>query len=401
MSRLLVDQKVCTLCGVCAEVCPFGAIDVKDQVVVGEDCRLCGICVKECPAGALRIEKEEAAAPTTDLSAYKGVMVFVEQRGGVIQEVAIELIGKALELAGSLGEQVSCVLVGCDVTAEAKELLHYGVDRVYLYDHPELRHFRIEPYTAACMDAVEKEKPSIILVGATRLGRSLGPRLATRLRTGLTADCTILEVRENGDLVQTRPAFGGNVMARILTPHHRPQMATVRYKVMAPAQRRAEKSGEIVRCSVSPEMLRSSIEVIDVYPEPPAASIAEADVIVAGGRGLSRKEDLSLLEELAELLGGMVAVTRPLVEAGWAPHTRQVGLSGRTIRPKLLIACGISGAIQFVAGMKGAETVVAINKDKDAPIFAAAHYGVVGDLYEVVPRLIAKLRSGQQVEEAV
>ena len=394
MSRMRVDQELCILCGQCVEVCPFNGVEMRaDAIEFTDSCRLCRVCIKACPVNAIWLEKSEPAG-TVDKEQYKGVLVFAEQRQGKVQPVTYELIGKGLELAGKLGEAVAVYLAGSNLASEAEALLDYGVDRVYLYDHPALERFRIEPYTALMVDLVEQIKPNIILMGATSVGRSLAPRVAARLRTGLTADCTLLDVKPNGDLVQTRPAFGGDVMAQIVTPRHRPQMATVRHKVMPMADKVSKPHGEVVRCPVDEGLLKSGIEILRFRPYEAVSSITDAEVIVAAGRGIGKPEGLELLGELARLLGGVVGVTRPLVEQGWADYTQQIGMSGRTVRPKLYIACGISGAIQHVAGMRGSEVIFAINTDPNAPIFDAAHYGLVGDLYEIVPALIEALQKG-------
>ncbi|NMB44835.1 MAG: electron transfer flavoprotein subunit alpha [Firmicutes bacterium] len=394
MSGMRVDQDLCTLCGQCVEACPFGGVEMRDQSIEFTDsCRLCRLCIKACPTSAIWLEKSEAVG-AVDKAQYKGVLVFAEQRQGKVQPVTYELIGKGLELAGELGEQVAVFLAGSKIESEAGKLLEYGVDRVYLYDHPELEHFRIEPYTGIMVDLVREIKPNIILMGATSVGRSLAPRVAARLRTGLTADCTSLSVKGNGDLVQTRPAFGGNVMAQIVTPRHRPQMATVRHKVMPMAAKVTKPDGQIVHCKIEESSLQSGIKIVGFKPYQVASSITDAEIIVAAGRGIARPEGLELLGELADQLGGVMGVTRPLVEQGWADYTQQVGMSGRTVRPRLYIACGISGAIQHVAGMRGADVIFAINTDPDAPIFDVAHYGLVGDLYEVVPALTQVLKEG-------
>lgn len=393
MSGVLVDRDACTLCGACIDACPFGAIEIKDsQLVITEECRLCGACVEACPQGALSIPE---AAPTgqVDLGAYSGVLVFVEQTEGKIHPVSYEMIGKGLDLARSLGQKLYCLIAGHRIRQQAADLLNYGPDAVYSYDHPALRYYRVEPYANAVFDLVKEIRPNIILIGATHVGRSLAPRVATRLRTGLTADCTSLDVRENGDLVQTRPAFGGNVMARILTPHHRPQMATVRYKVMERAARVENPHGVLQERTLPLGDLQSGIEIVDIVQSAAAASITEADIIVSAGRGAGNERGLALVSELAQSIGGVVGGSRPLVEQGLLSHMQQVGLSGRTVRPKLYVACGISGAVQHVAGMQGSDCIIAINKDRNAPIFEVAHVAVVGDIYEVLPRLIELIGS--------
>jgi electron transfer flavoprotein alpha subunit len=327
--------------------------------------------------------------------ACKGVMIFAESYEGRFEPVTYELIGKARELAGKTDQEVICVAVGHPLDEIARDLLNYPVDRVLVYDAPLYSRFVAGVYAAALEDAILQEKPSVVLIGATPVGRSLAPRVAVRFRTGLTADCTVLDIRPNGDLVQTRPAFGGNIMATIVTRNARPQMATVRHKVMPRAERLDSKQGVLVSKTVSADHavaeLAKHMAAIKVKSElalPKAESISDAKVIVACGRGIRAQEDLSMFEELAERLGGVLAGSRPLVEKGWIPAAKQVGQSGRTVRPDLYIACGISGAIQHIAGMSGSTTIVAINQDKDAPIFETANYGLVGDMYDIIPELL-------------
>ena len=329
---------------------------------------------------------------------WKGVMVFAECSGGRFEPVTYELLGKARELADKTGQTVSCVAIGAGMKDAARDLLFYPVDRVLVYDAREFHHFTSGAYSAALEDAVLQERPSVVLIGATPLGRSLAPRVAVRFRTGLTADCTGLDIRPSGELVQTRPAFGGNIMATILTRDARPQMATVRPKVMPRAERVSGVRGVIVDKQVSaPSALANlaqhlrAVRPVSEIPQPKAESIADAKVIVTCGRGVRSAKDLKMFGLLAERLGGVLACSRPLVEKGWQPASRQVGQSGRTVRPDVYIACGISGAIQHVAGMSGSRTVIAINSDRNAPIFETANYGLVGDVYEVVPELLKAL----------
>jgi electron transfer flavoprotein alpha subunit len=307
--------------------------------------------------------------------------------------VTFELLGKARELAATTGEPVRALLLGHGVERAARELLHYGAEEVLVYDHPALKDFRIDAYAAAFEDCIHRSRPSTILVGATAVGRQLAPRVAARMRTGLTADCTVLQMRPDTDLVQIRPAFGGNIMAQILTPNHRPQMATVRYKVMDAPRRAAAATGKIVHREIADDKLASRVEVLETRRKPAEQAIDAADTLVVAGRGIKKESDLQVLRELAELLDGQLACTRPLVENGWVEARRQIGLSGRTVRPRLIVTCGVSGAIQFVAGMNHSETIVAINKDEKAGIFKAAHYGLVGDLYAIVPRLIESIKA--------
>lgn len=392
MPTISVSKDKCIKCGLCERVCPFKAIAmVEGYPEFNGNCRFCGACVSACPVQAITIRREEPVKEI-DLSQYRGVMVFAEQREGRVAPVVYELIGKGRELAGKLGEPLYAVLLGYNVREEAENLLRYGLDKVFLYDHSSLERFRDDPYTQLIAELVEEVKPSIILIGATSIGRSLGPKLASRLKTGLTADCTSLDVDEKGNLIQTRPAFGGNIMATILTPNHRPQMATVRYKVMTKAESVENPRGEIEEREVNPEELVDRTIVLSFQREEGEVSIAEADVIVSGGRGLGGPEGFKLLEELAQLLGGAVGASRSAVDEGWISYSHQVGLSGRTVRPKLYIACGISGAVQHLAGMQTSEVIVAINKDPNAPIFKVATYGIIGDLYEVIPELIKKIK---------
>lgn len=393
MASLSFNQDLCTLCGQCVEKCPFGALEIRDdKVEINASCKMCKLCVKNCPVEAVTLVEDEEKQ-SVDKNAWRGIMVFVEQEETGVHPVAFELIGKAKELAAKIGHPVYVVLVGGEKTKDqAEELLHYGVDKVYVYAHEALAHFRGDVYTNVMEDCIRKVKPTVVLVGATSLGRSLAPACATRFRTGLTADCTVLDMKENTDLVQIRPAFGGNIMAQIITTNTRPQFATVRYKVMNTAERTAP-AGEIVSCEVTEEMLVSGMEVISSEIIEKTKGIEEEEILVVGGRGLKKQEDLELLKELADALGGQVATTRPLVEKGWNDVTRQIGLSGRTVKPKLIITCGVSGAVQFAAGMDGSECIVAINTDPEAPIFKIANYCIVKDLYMIVPKLIEAVKA--------
>jgi electron transfer flavoprotein alpha subunit len=377
------------------KVCPFGAIENKNgKVEISAACKMCKMCVKKGPAGIVEFMEEDI--PKIDKSLWKGIAVYVDHVEGDIHPVTFELIGKARELATKVNFAVYAVFIGYNIKDKAEELLHYGVDEVFIYDYAELKDFRIEPYTAAFEDFVKKVKPSALLVGATTVGRSLAPRIAARFRTGLTADCTILEMKDNTDLVQIRPAFGGNIMAQIICPNTRPQMATVRYKVMNAPERTVKTSGKVNICDINISKLNSNIEVLKVTHKEIEESISDAEVIVAAGRAIKSEKDMAMIYELAELLGGQVAGTRPLVEAGWIDAKKQIGLSGRTVKPKLIIAVGISGAVQFTAGMNNSDRIFAINSDPKASIFNAAHYGIVGDVYEIVPSLIAKLKGNNK-----
>ena len=391
MAKIAVLERKCTGCGLCAKNCPFGAIDMKEgKPELNAACKVCGICVKACPEKA--IVKLETKVDKVDKSQWKDILVFAEAHGGRLHPVSLELIGKAKDLAGPVGFSVKAVLVGSGLSAFAEELRHYGVSEVAVYDDEALSFFRADAYAACVEDYIKYAHPSVVLVGATSLGRSLAPRLATRFHTGLTADCTKLELRENTDLVQIRPAFGGNIMAQIITTNTRPQFATVRYKVMNTPVRSDEAAGEILIRRIPKTVSESRVTCVSVTPVPPKKSISDAEILVVGGRGLQKEADLELVKELAALLGGDWATSRPLVEKGWTTNDRQIGLSGRTVRPRLIITCGVSGAIQFTACMNASDHIVAINSDPDAPIFQVAHVAIVGDLYDILPRLIRQLK---------
>ena len=391
MAQIAVLERKCTGCGLCQKNCPFGAIDMKDgKPELNAACKVCGICVKNCPEKA--ILKLETKVESVDKSLWNHILVFAEVSGGRLHPVSLELIGKAQELAKPVGFKVNAILVGSGVSAYGEELRHYGVSEVAVYDDPALSYFRADAYAACVEDYIKFRKPSVVLVGATSLGRSLAPRLSTRFHTGLTADCTRLELRENTDLVQIRPAFGGNIMAQIITTNTRPQFATVRYKVMDQPARQEQASGDILPRKLPKAVAESRVSHVSTVPVPAGKSISDAEILVVGGRGLQKESDLDLVKELAALLGGDWAVSRPLVEKGWAGNDRQIGLSGRTVRPKLIITCGVSGAIQFTACMNASDHIVAINTDPEAPIFNVAHIAMVGDLYDILPKMIRQLK---------
>lgn len=387
-----VIKEKCKGCSICANNCPFSAITMEEKVaVIGSSCTGCGVCVEKCPFGA--IEKTEEEREVKDLSAYKGVWVFAEQREKKIMPVVIELLGEGKKLAAEVGCELCAVLCGSDVEGLADELFEYGADKVYIADAPELEKYTTDGYTKVIFEAIEEYKPEIVLLGATHIGRDLGPCLAVKANTGLTADCTMLEIdSEDKKIKQTRPAFGGNLMATIVCPNHRPQMSTVRPGVMAKADRVPGKKGEIVKLNVSfkeGDIRTKVLEVVKSVKE--TVSLTDAEIIVAGGMGLGKAEGFDLLKELADKLGGIVAASRAAVDAGWIDHAYQVGQTGTTVKPKIYIACGISGAIQHVAGMQNAEQIIAINTAENAPIFEVADYGIVGDLYKVIPAMIEEL----------
>ena len=391
MAQIAILQRKCTGCGLCQSNCPFGAIDMTEQgPELNAACKVCGICVKSCPQKA--IVRLETKSVSVDKSGWNDILVFAEFSGNRLHPVSLELIGKARTLAKAVpGFKVRAVLVGNGVSACAEELRHYGVAEIAVYDDPALGYFRADAYAACVEDYIRSCRPSVVLVGATALGRSLAPRIATRFHTGLTADCTKLELRENTDLVQIRPAFGGNIMAQIVTPNTRPQFATV----MDAPIREAAAAGNVLARRLPAGVKASRANLVSAFPVPPRKTISDAEILVVGGRGLRKESDLSLVQELAELLGGDWAVTRPLVEKGWAGNDRQIGLSGRTVRPRLIITCGVSGAIQFTACMNASEHIVAINTDRTAPIFETAHVAIVGDLYDTIPVLINELKEAR------
>ena len=391
MAQIAVIERKCTGCEQCVSACPFSAIDmIGGKAQMNAACKVCGLCLKQCPQGA--IIRLETKVDSVDKTKWSDILVFAEQSEGSLHPVCLELIGEAQRLAAGKDQKVKAVILGGHVEDCARELRHYGVDEVHVYEGEELSFFRADAFAACVEDCIKKIKPSVVLVGATALGRSLAPRLSTRFRTGLTADCTQLELKANTDLVQIRPAFGGNIMAQIVTPNTRPQFATVRYKVMEAPKRMEEEKGEVLRQRMPKTVRDSRVKLVSTEPVPKAANISDAEILVVAGRGLQKKEDLELVRELAGLLGGEYAVTRPLAEKGWESNARQIGLSGRTVRPKLIITFGVSGAIQFTAGMDQAEHIIAVNSDKDAPIFKLAHVCIVSDLYEVLPQMISKLK---------
>ncbi len=391
---IYVKKEICTRCGICEGICPYGCITLIEGYPQFKDCQFCNICVSQCPVKAIFIESAEDRK--IDSSEYSGVLVFAEQREGDVAPIVYELIGKGRELSQALQEPLLCILLGDKIRQKADELVTYGVDRLYLVDHPFLATFRDEPYAEIISQIVREVKPSIFLIGATSLGRSLAPRVATRLKTGLTADCVDLQIDQDRNLLQIRPAYGGNVLATILCRDSRPQMATVRYKVMKKADPIPQHKGEVVTPEISLEAIADRAQLLDFKKESGEISIVEANVIVSGGKGLGNAQGFTLLRELAKTLNGAVGASRLAVDEGWIDYRHQVGLSGRTVRPKVYVAIGISGAIQHLAGMQTSDVIIAINKDPNAPIFKVATWGIVGDLYDIVPKLITRIRALQK-----
>lgn len=398
MSIFVSDS--CTGCKLCIKHCPFDAIEMRDnKAYILESCTLCGACESVCPVDAITIQKKES---DLDFSDYKDVWVFGEQRDGELSSVVLELIGEGRKLADKLEQDLSVVLIGNQLSEKAEELIKYSVDNIYLVDEEGLEQYNDEYYTAIMTELIAEYKPSIILMGATAIGRSLGPRVAARVKTGLTADCTGLDIdQEEKHLLQTRPAFGGNIMATIVCKNHRPQMATVRPGVMKAASENPAYQGEVIEYSFDIDKVSLKSEVLEVVKEArEGININEAEIIVSGGRGLGSAENFKVIEELAEALGGAVGASRAAVDNGWIDHDHQVGQTGTTVGPRIYIACGISGAVQHLVGMKSSDVIIAINKDPEAPIFNYATYGLVGDLFEIVPMMIKQLKEGVSLREA-
>ena len=392
---LKVNPDLCVGCGACVPVCPFGALAMGDTIVAcnGDLCTGCGACVPVCPVNALSLP-EKTSAGTSDLAAWKDVWVYAEQADGHIHSITWELLGEARKLADSLGVKVGAILLGHQVGPLVPQLAERGADIVYLADRPELAVFQDERHAAAIIEIVSRHRPQILLCGATAIGRSLVSRVAVTLDTGLTADCTGLAIDPaTRNLHQTRPAFGGNIMATIETPRHRPQMSTVRPKVMKEAHVTPGRTAETVAIDLADAVLRARAERIAwEETEGPSVNLVNANIIVSGGRGMQKPENFALLKELADVLGGGVGASRAAVDANWISYAHQVGQTGKTVCPTIYIACGISGSIQHLAGMGSSDIIIAINKDPDAPIFKHATYGIVGDALKVVPMLTAAFK---------
>jgi electron transfer flavoprotein alpha subunit len=395
---LIVDSEKCIGCGVCEEECAFGAIIVEDGcAVVNDNCTLCGSCVDICEPEALHLEDVEKKVQV-NLDDWSGIWVFAEYRMGKVASVSFELLGIGRKLADQRGVSLSAVIFGQGLDEAAADLIASGADTVYVVDDPRLEQYREDVYGNVLEMLVHEHKPEVVLAGATAIGRSFIPLVANNLGAGLTADCTQLEIRESdGMLLQTRPAFGGNIMATIECPHSRPQMATVRPKVMIPLEPDSARQGEVIKIVPPDSVLSSKVEVLEtVLSTQDNVNIQEVDILVAGGRGLDSEKGFDLIRELAEELGAAVAASRAAVDSGWIPYPHQVGQTGKTVCPKLYIACGISGAIQHAVGMQSSETIIAINRDENAPIFDYATYSLVGDLFEIVPLLTQKIKESRR-----
>lgn len=394
MSVKIIEEQ-CVGCASCLDACPFpGAIVMEGDVAkLTDKCTGCGACADACPTSAIEVTKKEDKL-AVDVNNYKGVWVFIEQRDNHIANVALELLSEGRKLANQLGSELAGVLLGDGVADLCNQCFAYGADKVYLVDAPVYKNYRTDPYADAIVELIKRYRPEIVLFGATNNGRDFAARIAVRIKTGLTADCTELAVDpETKLLMQTRPAFGGNIMATILCPNRRPQMATVRPRVMKKSVPDFNRTGEVIVMeskAVEEDVSTKILEIVEHATK--TINLAEAEIIVSGGRGIGGPENYYLIEELAEALGGAAGASRAAVDAGWVPHYRQVGQTGKTVAPKLYIACGISGAIQHLAGMQTSDVIIAINKDPEAPIFKVASYGIVGDLNKVVPLLTKKFR---------
>lgn len=367
------------------DLCPFNAFDYIDTYLsINAACKVCKICIKKGPEGVCELVEDDS--PKIDKNAYTGIAVYIQQRDNKAHPVSFELLGKALELAKKTKEPVYGILIGNDVNEIAQEAIAFGADKVFVYQEDTYKDFNVEIYTNVIEEFYKKHQINIILIGGTNQGRSFAPRIAARLKTGLTADCTMLDITNEGDLLQIRPAFGGNIMAKINTPNHRPQLATIRYK-MFDKPLKSDKNGEIVYENPDNIKKTSNIKLIEILNQPKIKDISDAEIIIAVGRAFKTKKDLELIEPLRKRLNAEIACTRPLIENGWFDPRKQIGLSGRTVKPKLIINLGISGAVQFIEGMKDSELIITVNKDKNNKLFDISHYTIHGDIYEVIPQL--------------
>ncbi len=388
-----IDLDKCTGCGDCIQTCPFGLLEIVDDKVHLEDgCTLCGACQEACGFEAIVIEALPEAEAVSD--SHRGVWVFAEQRDGRLKNVAYELLAKGRELADSLQTELSAVCFGHGID-DINQLIAGGADKVYLADSPELADNPEDLCTHQLVELIRHYEPEVVIAGATSLGRSFIPRVASLVETGLTADCTGLEI-DTGKrlLLQTRPTFGGNIMATIICQAKRPQMSTVRPRVFKKGTPDKNRQGQIIKVDFNKASVTSRTKLLSFVEDiTETIKLDEADIIVAGGRGLGKPENFQMLEDLAKAMGAALGSSRPPVDEGWIPYSHQVGQTGKTVCPKLYIACGISGAVQHMAGMQTSETIVAINDDPNAPIFEIATYGIVGDLFKVVPMLTDKLKN--------
>jgi len=395
-NRINILKEECTGCTLCIKVCPFSAISMveKKAVIDYDKCTICGACQEACKADAIEIVDITGPVKIVDPGVYKDIWVFCEQKKGVIQTISYELLGEGKKLAKQLNVRLCAVLLGDDVEDKAKDLYARGAEIVYMVNSSKLKYFQDEPYTEVLVKLIHEYKPEVFLCGATTIGRSLVARVAVKINAGLTADCTGLDIDiDKRLLLQTRPAFGGNIMATIITPNHRPQMATVRHKVMKEAEVDSSLKGKLIKKEYDDTIFFSNTRLLDLVEEiEETVNLAEADVIVSGGRGLGGPENFDLIRNLAKVLNGAVGASRSAVDAEWIPYSHQVGQTGKTVCPKMYIACGISGQIQHLIGMQSSKIIIAINKDPDAPIFKVATYGIIGDIFQIVPALTKRFK---------
>ena len=425
MAIEIINEK-CKGCKLCLKACPFDAMYMEGKLaVINEKCTACNQCIPACPFDAI-IKTESESGESVSLAGYKHIWVYAEQRKGKIMNVAKELIGEGKRLSRQISAdtKVYALLIGSGIEELAKECYEYGADGIYLMDDPLLENYTTDGYTKVLTETIRAYKPEIVIFGATHIGRDLAPRVAARLSTGLTADCTRLDVRvpayieyaknnttldtstldqndQSTGLLQTRPAFGGNLMATIICPRTRPQMATVRPGVMQKLERAAGATGEMIKVRVNLSKSDIRTEIVEIVKSAKEiVSLTDAEIICSGGRGLGDPSGFNLIKEFANKVGGVVGSSRAAVDAGWIDHSHQVGQTGTTVKPKIYFACGISGAIQHLAGMQTSDIIVAINKDPDAPIFEVADFGIVGDLYKVIPEIIAEWDNAEELYDA-
>jgi len=391
-----VNKSKCVGCKLCIKACPYQAIDFveKKAIINLEKCTLCGVCLEVCEFDAIVMNKDSLLGMRQDTSLYSGICLFAEHHKGNLSSVVLEIVGLATKLKRTLNKNISAILIGNNLDNLSEVLLSYGVDEIWMVDSPKIGDFNEDVHCELVSKILEEKKPEIFLGGGTVIGRSLLPRVSAKLRTGLTADCTEITFDSKTNLLrQTRPAFGGNIMATIICEHRRPQMATIRHKVMDEAKIINKKhDGKVIKFDHL-QIPKSKIEVLEYFEEKDnTANLADADIIVSGGRGLNDPDNFKLISEFAKYLGAAVGASRSAVDAGWISYSHQVGLTGRTVKPKIYIACGISGAIQHLVGMKSSDVIVAINNDPNAPIFDFSHFGLIGDLFEIIPELLEQIK---------